>query len=341
MKFSMRVPILLLCSTFFCNFVHADPLSDADREALLANLEKIRDASNSKTDARFRIALAAYRNAMSSDDAAIDLYLNCMELVNFDELKKKSAEFRDWKTKEREKLGEPGLRLALRYQLRWLMLTLEAASEKPDRVKLAMEAQETLDAIFRDADKLKYQQEILNQGVTGSVFAQAYDINNVKAEGWAMSPLQIDAIYDQILLPPYRRPSAVASLRSGWLKRIHQETVKMELWSEKRRERENRDDRGDRDDDRGDREEKKIGMKSAMQSKEYVKFIAEELPKLHWEMEVDLFRNGDQAGASMRMLALLERFAAHESAREWGEELKTLLTPVVPAVPKPADEVAP
>jgi len=336
MKPAMRVPILLICSTLVFSGAHADSLSDADRETLLENLEKIRNASDSKTDARFRIALTAFRNAMGSDDAAIDLYMNCMEKVNFEELKKKAADYREQKAKEREKLGEPGLRLALRHQLRWLMLTLEAGSTKPDLVKLTHDAQEAVDAVFRDADKLKYQQEILSQDVTSSVFARAYDINNVKAENWAMSPIQVDMIYDKILLPPYRKPSGLATLRAGWLKRIQQETLQKELWNEKRRER--REDRENRD-----REDKRVGMADAMQSAEYLKFVEEEVPKLYWEMEVDLFENGDEAGASVRMLAHLNKYVSHPSLREWSDELQTLLKPdaVVPPIPKTTEEVAP
>ncbi len=330
MKLAMRVPILLVCSTFLFHGAHAETLSDADRETLLGNLEKIQEASNSKTDARFRIALTAYRNALGSDDAAMELYMNCMEKVNFEELHKKAADFREWKTKEHEKLSDPGLRLALRHQLRWLMLTLEAASQKPDRVKLVGEAQDAIDTIFRDADKLKYQQEILSQAVTSTVFARAYDINNVKAESWALSPIDIEGIYDEILLPPYRRPSAVAGLRAGWIKRIQQETVKMELWSKRR------DNRGDNRDD------KKIGMASDMQSPEYLKFLEEELPKLQWEMEVDLYHNGDEAGAAIRLLGLLQKYVGHASAGEWAAEFKSLLKPTVAApVPKVLGEPAP
>ena len=330
MKSAMRVPILLVCSTLLFHVGHADSLSDADRETLLGNLEKIREAADSKTDARFRIALTAYRSAIGNDDAAIDLYLNCMEKVNFEELHKKAAEFRDWKANEREKLSDPGLRLALRHQLRWLMLTLEAASEKPDRVKLTAEAQEAVDTIFRDADKLKNQQEILGQSVTSTVFARAYDINHVKVEKWALSPIEIGDIYDEILLPPYRRPTSLAALRAGWVRRIQQETVKMELWSAKGRElRENRDD-------------KRSGMASDMQSPEYLKFLEEDLPKLQWEMEVDLYTYGDESAASVRMLALLEKNLGHPSSREWTDELKKLLTPAVPvAVPKVDGDTAP
>ena len=326
----MRVPILLLSSALVFHVGHAETLSDADRETLLGNLEKIREASDSKIDARFRIALAAYRTAIGDDDAAIDLYLNCMEKVNFEELHKKAADFREWKGKEREKLSDPGLRLALRHQLRWLMLTLEAASEKANRVKLTGEAQEAVDSIFRDSDKLKNQQEILSQAVTSTVFARAYDINHVKVEGWALSPIDIDAIYEEILLPPYRRPSALATLRAGWIRRIQQETVKMELWSKRRNAREENP------------ENKRSAMASDMQSPEYLKFLEEDLPKLQWKMEVDLYRNGDEAGASVRMLALLEKHIGHPSAREWGDEFKKLLTPVTAVpVPKTSEETAP
>ncbi len=320
----MRVPILLVSATLAFHGVHAETLSDADRETLLDNLEKIREASNSRTDARFRIALTAYRNAIGSDDAAIELYVNCMERVNFEELHKKAADFREWKSNEREKLADPGLRLALRHQLRWLMLTLEAASEKPDRIKIASEAQEAVDSIFRDADKLADQQEILSQAVTSTVFARAYDINQVKVEKWSLSPIDIASIYEEILLPPRRKPTALAALRAGWIKRIQQETVKAELWSAKRRELrgENRDD-------------KRSSMASDMQSPDYLKFLEEGLPKLQWKMEVDLYTNGDEAGAAVRMLAVLEKHLAHPSARQWADEFKGLLTPVVAApIPK-------
>ncbi len=330
MKTAMRIPMFLVCSALLLQVAHAETLSDADRETLLDNLEKIREAADSKADARFRIALTAYRNAIGSDDAAIELYVNCMEKVDFEELHKRAADFREWKAKEREKLAEPGLRLALRHQLRWLMLTLEAASEKPDRVKLTSDAQEALDSIFRDAEKLKDQQQILSQAVTSTVFARAYDINHVKVEKWAVSPIEIDTIYDEILLPPYRKPTTLVALRAGWIKRIQQETVKMELWSATRREL------------RDNREDKRSGMASDMQSPEYLKFIEEDLPKLQWKMEVDLYTYGDQAGASVRMLTLLGKYIGHPSAREWSDELKKLLKPAV-AIPAPqaVEETAP
>lgn len=324
----MRVPVLLLCSAFAIQGANAAPLSDADRETLLENLEKIRASAESTVDARFRLALVAYRNAMQSDQAAIDLYLNCLEKVNFSDQQKKPADFREWKRKEAERLSDAGLRIALRHQLRWLMLTLEAASAKANRPKLAAEAQEIVDTIFRDPEKMKNQANILSQAVTSTVFAKAYDITNVKVENWALSPTDLDSIYDEILLPPVRTPDRLAELRGRWIKRIQQEGAKVEYWGNPR---ENRGDRGE------DREDKKIGTITSMQSPEYLKFIQETQPKMQWDMEVDLFENGDESGASVRMLAHLQKYIAHASAREWGTEFQKLLTPAAVTPPaKPA-----
>ncbi len=325
----MKVPVLLFCSTLALTSVHAEILSDADRETLLENLEKLKEGADATMDARFRLAIAAYRNAMTSDDAAIDLYLNCMEKVTFTDQQKSAADFREWRRKEDERLSDPALRLALRHQLRWLVLTLQAASENADRTKLAGDAQNIVDAIFSDPEKLRGQEKTLAQPVTSSVFARAYDINSVKLEKWPLSPVQLEQVYEDILLPPYRRPGSTPQLRAVWIKRIQQEGAKVEHMAVEK----TRNGNGNRNDER---EEKRIGMASAMRPPEYEKFLEETVPKLQWEMEMDLFRNGDQSGAAVRMLAHLEKYISHPAAREWGDELRGLLKSAAPAVPATA-----
>jgi hypothetical protein len=325
MKCFMRVPIILLLTALALPHGYAESLSDADRETLLDNLDKIRETADSKIDAKYRVAIAAYRNAVGSDDAAIDLYLNCMERVNFEEQKKKPADFREWKRKEAEKLSDPGLRLALRHQLRWLILTLQAASEKSDRGAMAAEAQGIVDSIFRDVEKLKNQEGLLGQGVTSTVFARAYEINQVKIENWPLSPVQLDGVYEEILLPPFRNSARLSQLRDTWGKRIRQEMSKKEFWGDNRRD--------------GQGESKRIGTLESMQSPEYTKFLEEGVPRLQWKMEVDLFRCGDESGAAVRMLAHLQKYLAHPSAREWGDEFRALLK--APANRKTVGESAP
>lgn len=307
--------MLILCPALCMTLAQADPLSPADRETLLDNLEKIQNAADTKIDERYKVAIDAYRNALTSDDAAMSLYMNCIEKVNFDDQAKKSADFREWKRKEADKLSDTGFRLALRYQLRWLVLTLQAASPNADRSRLTGQVQDTLDSIFRDISKLKNQQQLLGQSVLSSVFARAYDINHVKAEDWPTSPLDLDGVYGTLLFPPNRIPSRVPTLRALWIKRIQQETLRQEAFNGRQRD------------------EKKATTVENMQSPEFTKFLQEGVPRMQWQMEVDLFKAGDENGAAVRMLDHLKKYVNHPSARDWGEQFKGLLKPKLPISP--------
>ena len=295
----------------------ADDLTQADRETLLEKLEAIRNDADAKVDARFRAAISAYRNAMSSESAAIDLYLKCEEMVNFQEQNKKSGDFREWKRKNADKLSDKYFKMALRQQLRWLVLTLEAASEDPDRDKLAAEAGKVLESIMTQAEDLAPHRNVLQQSVTSSVFARAYDINSLKVEKWPLSPAQIQPVYDQVILPPLRRPDRFTSLRAAWTRRMVQEGMVADLWS-------------------GKPDEKKKGVRSP----EYDKFIENTLPKLQWDAEVDLFKAGDERGAAVRMLAHIEKNLAHDAAPKWAGDFVALLQPA-PAEVAPLEEPAP
>lgn len=306
----MRTLCTLLVPLLVMSPVGAQILSPPDREALLERLEALRANADSKVDERFRTAITAFRAASSSDQAALNLHMNCIEKVNFKDQHRKNSDFRDWKRREDDKLSAPGLGLALRLQLSWLTLTLRAASEKTDRETLVAEAQQIIDTIVRDADKLKDHRQILNQAVNSSFFARAYDIGSIKVEDWPLAPGQLGQVYDQILLPPHRRPDRVAALRAGWTKRIQQEMALQDSWA-------GGEDPGS----------KRIGTVAALRSPAYELFVSEVLPELQWQMELDLFRSGDQKTAALKMLAHLEKNIAHKSARAWAEAFSQLLNP--------------
>lgn len=311
MKKPMRFPVMLLCPVLALANAMADPLSSADREALLESLEKIRETADSKVDARFRVAIAAYREAMGTDETAIEFYLKCIEKVNFLDQERKNADFRDWKRKEGDRLSDQGFRLALRYQLRWLILTLQASSDKADLKALAGDAQEMVDSVFRDAAKLEGQAQTLSQPVTSTIFARAYEIGALENDKWPASPIQLEAVYGQIIFPQMRGPARIDSLRAAWIKRIQQEGIKEESLA-----------------GNGGRRNGQGGPRT--QDPDH--FATETLPELQWQMEMDLFRNGDESGAALRMLAHIEKHLAHKSAKQWGEQFKNLLSPK-PAAP--------
>jgi hypothetical protein len=313
MNTAMKTMLILMAAAMGLVSAHAEVLTPAEREALLQKLEEMKANAESKVDARYRAAIAAYQNAVASDEAAMELYLNCVEKVNFKDQQKKNSDFREWKRKEEDKLSDPGIGMALRIQLRWLILTLRAASEKSDRDQLVSGAREVVDGIVNEIEKLKNQRQILNQSAVGSLFARAYEIGEVKAENWVFSPGQIGEVYDKILLPPLRAARQPELLRTAWLRRISQETRMQEFLP------------ANHDNGNGNGK-RRIGMAEDMRGSELDQYIAETVPELQWTMEMDLFRNGDERNAAVRMLAHLEKNLGHKSARKWATELTGLLS---------------
>jgi hypothetical protein len=309
----MRIAATLLCAALTVSAARSEPLSAADREALIESLENLRASANERVDARFRAAINAYRPAMASNEAAIDFFLKCEEKVNYEDQNKKTSEFREWKRREADLLSDASFRLALRYQLRWLILTLRASSEDADMNAIAVDAQEIVDAVFQDVTKLGTQAQILRQPVTATVFAKAYEIGSLQKEGWPLSPLQLDQIYDKVIFPILRMPSRLESLRGAWIKRIQQEGIAAENWS------------GDGRGRRGGN-----GVSAEQRAVNSGRFATETLPELQWNMEMDLFRSGDESGAAKRMLAHIHNHITHKSARDWSEQFTTLLSPPAP-----------
>ncbi len=314
----MRTAAVLICAFLSISSVRSETLSAEDRVALIEKLKDLRDSADTRVNARFRQAITAYREALRSNEAAFDLYIKCTEKVKYEDQQKKNVEFREWKRKEAKNLSDASFREALRYQLRWLVLTLRASSEKADRNTLVIEAQEIVDAVFQDAKKLGPQVQTLRQPVTASVFAIAYKIGDLEKNDWPLSPVLLDQIYETVVFPPMRTPARLPSLRAVWIKRIQQEGIMVEEWS-------------------GSDGNKKTGTGQKDRSVQSEEFVTETLPNLQWQMEMDLFRSGDQNGASKRMLAHLENHLSHQSARGWGEQLELLLSPPVAETAQPGD----
>lgn len=298
----MHILKITFAFAFLSMLAKAEELSAADREALIKRIAEIEQQSESYVNQKYRTAMTAFNTAATSENGAMELYLKCEEMLNFEQKQKKNSEFREWKKKNDEKFAETAFRKALQLQLQWLTLTLKASAEDADREKLSLEVATYLDKMMAQADSLAPYQSVLNQSVTSTVFAQAYNISGIEIENWALSPGQIPVIYDKIILPPLRRIDRIEALKAAWQKRISQEGELAEKWSD----------------------EKASGGLNA-RSPAYEKFITESLPDLRWNAEVDIFKAGDQRGAASRMLKHIEANISHKSATQWVEQLAKLI----------------
>lgn len=286
--------------------LHADPLSEADRIALEEQLEKIQKRSEDRVGGLYRRAVQDYRSAIRSDSATMELYLKCVEKVRFDDEKRKASEFRDWKRKNKERLKSGSMRMALRHQLSWLLLSIEAARREGDLASLGEQAIKHLDQIFANADVLKDHRAILGEDALSSVFARAYKLN-IKVKDWPKSALDIAGIYEHVILPPLREGGRYGAMRNAWKHRIKHEGMVHEKW--------------------GETAGNSIGTKDALRPAAYEKFLAETRPQLLWKMEVDCFGAGDEKTAALNMLKHLQTYITHKDAPEWIKGFQSLIQP--------------
>jgi hypothetical protein len=295
---------------------NAAELSVQEREQLLERLEKLQSTASQRVEARFRAAVSAYTAAAASPSSASDFYIKCVEQVDFVDQKRKSQDFRDWKRRESDRVNSRAFGLTAQSKLRWLILTLQAAAEQSNSDQLAKDAKTIVGQICENHSIMAPHRKWLSQAVLSSVFARAYQVDQIQIDNWPAAPTDIAAIYQQVILPPLRAKKDPKSLLSAWNERIQQE---IQL----------RDNTRSEDNSNG----RRIGTTTSIRSPEFDRFLSETLPNLQWEMEVDLYRHGDARNAAGRMLAHIEKHITHESATRWSEQLTGMLTPEMKTTP--------
>ena len=300
----MNFRICLLAAALAFPTLHASPLSEADREALIEKLDGLRDTAQAKAMGRIGSAASAFKAGMASDDAAVDLYLKCVEKVDFKDKDRSSQDFRDWKRRQGDRLKNPEIRRAMRHQIRWLHLTLEAAENEGKFEKLAPKAADILEGIFGNPEQFGDRVDILRENVQGTVFARAYNLGGVTIEKWPLAPLQVSEIFDRVILPDLRAKKKFDSMREQWKRRITYEGISAENWIPA-----------------GDRKGE------ADRVAESNRFTSEKIFELQWEMQMDLFKSGDQKVAALGMLKHIESNLGHAKARTWAEQFRQLVDP--------------
>ncbi len=313
----MRTHPALLATLLAIGTLHAEPLTEADRQALIDQLDSLRGEAGEHASKRLQGAASDFAAAMRSEEAAMALYLKCVEKVDFEERDRSHTDFREWKRRNKDRLDDEGHALALRHQLRWTVLTMKAAASPAERRKLAPELLEALEAIYRTPNELRNHFGILTQSVGSTIFARAYGLTGYQIEDWPMSPLsgngdgvKVAAPFEQVIFPAYRTAANYDALRAAWDRRIHFEEVTRGFWS---------------------RDSTEEGESPARET-----FLAEMRPQLDWDKEEDLFKAGDERKSAVTLLDHLKRHIGHSKARDWEARFRELVDPTA----KPSTEQA-
>jgi hypothetical protein len=225
-------------------------LSPDDASALLGQLQKLDEDFAKSEQALLSSALTRIRAATASDSTAAELYLAALRIVSADRTgAAPAAEPEGWRDEQIEWMKESGAPKAIRIQLGWLALLIEASqceeSERPALLRKARLITKEAATVAQELSLLpvagngggaerrggagkergpgnrRDAGQFLTQSVLNSVFSEAYNFqNHIKPPAdWSLAPLNLDAVYDRMLLTDARAnsPSEIAGL---WDERI-------------------------------------------------------------------------------------------------------------------------
>ena len=328
----------LLLITLFTSQIHAEVLSEKDRAVLLRTLETVLESSAGELTKKQDSASSAFQKGVQSDTTALSLYLQCVELTQFQQRGLRDIDFREWKRRNDDRLNDAAFKRALRHQLNWLVLSIEASaadtSNKNDRERIQKEAIKRLSELYQDAENLvskdnrvnRAVQDELARNVLQSAFAQAYGFHTLSISGWSAGdtkininlgasskaawpshPKDLAGIYQKVIFPLYREEKDIASLRNAWDQMILFHEISLQNW--------------EREAKYSERTTKSLPTPAL------VAFQRDEKPQLLWKKEVDLFSSGDQKQASSNMVEFIQTNMQNSLSSNWTSELIGLLQP--------------
>ncbi len=318
----MNPRILLLCgalaATVFSRPLLAVDLTPDQIQSLKSRLQSIKDNLATHITTRNTSAAQAFAAAANDPRAAVELYLNCVKMVDYDREGRPESDFRAWKDGQNDRLRDPQVIESLQQQLRYLALSCQAA-ESEDKRPVFVALMNHVDALSRLTEQ---PTGAITQSVANSVFAKAYFLEKLLGgnENWEPVPINIAGIYNKAIMP-YLREKEPASLMNAWDKRIEQQTRLVAMVEAKKAE----ELRGlNRDEERRTRNNQaNQGGTLGQHSQE--EFNQHTLPQLQWGKLKDMFLYVDQVAGAKGMLDFVEANFKHEFGEQFYQEFEELI----------------
>lgn len=241
------------------------------------------------------------RSACASEAAAAAFHAECEKLVNVDRKdldreEARRAEERIERMSEQRRNADPknegDINLALRIQLQFLLLTLEAHETK-DRTPLIGRLQSHIQQVVASADKLKGRAyDILSSPVASerNPVVAAYQLQNyLRVPQWPNSAIDFAGMWNATLLPWFKenKPEELAAL---WDNRILVESTL---------------------------------RKGQLSDAEFLLWSQNELPSLRWTRAEYLYENSPTPiNAMADMLKLIREFPGHPDSPKWLDAMR-------------------
>jgi hypothetical protein len=302
----------------FSGSSRAAELTPEQIQSLKARLQALKDNLSNHLTSRNTGAAQAFQSGASDPKAAVELYLNCVKLVNFDREGRPESDFKTWKDNQTN-LKDAKFIESLQGQLRYLALSCQAV-ETEDKTRV-------MGALVNHVDGLARLSEVpsgpVAQSVANSVFAKAYYLERLLGsnEGWEPVPVNISGIYSRTILP-HLRENDPGALMNAWDKRIEQQTRLVMMLEEARLA----ELRGLSRDEKSRARGQQTNQGGALREHSKEEFMNRTLPRLKWGKLKDMFLYVDQVNGAKAMLDFVEANLTHEFGEDYYKEFESLIT---------------
>ena len=291
MKFIYLVALGLFISSSLS--AQSSSFSSNEKFKMLKDIDVIKQQVSKSRKDFTNAANSAFFTASSSTTSTYNFYLKCYKEINFTRKGVPESDYRDWKLKNRDYLSSKEHSIVRRLQLKFLLITLEAAtiSEKKYGEKIIPELIALMDNCLSIYSTLGEAKNELHSEATDSVFTKVYNIQPSlkRLVNWPRSPMDFSDIYEFTILPAFRNSGRIEELKAAWNKRISQE----------------------------------ITLVLAIDNFEAERYFnINILPNLKWAKYLDMLRAGDERNALISMVNLISNNTRHPRIDRWLYEIE-------------------
>lgn len=310
-----------------------DTETDAETERLLAEIASTKEVLLDGTSKNNERALSACNAALGSTKATYEFYMAARKQLEFDDAGKRESDWRDWRDQNEERYKSAEHIAALQLQLRYLVLTIRAASgdDEFETLKaLGSDLMKYLNALSSGYEKVGEHADRLQGSVLDSPIAERLKLNLTAGSSshWCFSPSDVAGIYDKTILPVIRESGNFSALQSAWDNRMKHEAAMYVARGLVDAARAGPGGGGARFRGRTDarereREERREGTRLKGEGEETFRDIR--LPQLKWGKARDaLFYGSSRITALRAMNSHVKANLDHPSAKTWIDELESL-----------------
>lgn len=292
------IPILALMAGNFAHGQDDGPktMTEDQKVQVMELLKTLQNANMSRKMKVIAEGISALTPAASNESEAMALFERCYKKKEFDDNEnKKDKDWREWKTKNKEKLNSAANKRALRYQVRWALVTLKAAMEPEetyDPAKYAPQAIAILSEVMRDTKVLEEASGPYNGSVINGSIGQVYELGGCKQQGWPDNIMDPFRVIEALILAPSRDKGDVSSMRKGWTNLIAMQKIKMDAEEKAAAAQGDNNGPGGNNGRRG--------------GQGFRRNIENNIENLYWLCELDCYRAGDEMTSTANMVRIIK-----------------------------------